>query len=192
MKIDQASNSFWVDREKIRQQILEEAVNIVTGERQEQYGKPEDNFATIADMWNAYIERSRQSKKALWHLNARNVADMMILMKVARLAAGGTRDSYVDVAGYAACGGEILEKEKEGNLTISHSINPCIVSRSLSVTGGTKPVGVARRERHEEELKEMLRKLKGFGLKLNEEGEKFIAETGESYETSACLWDRGL
>ena len=189
MEKDQMSNSFRVDRKKIRQQILEEAVNIVTGERQEQYGQPEDNFATIADMWNAYIERSRQSKKALWHLNARNVADMMILMKVARLAAGGTRDSYVDVAGYAACGGEILEEEKPKSITVGNGYGGVVLC------GGDSPVGRIRQKQEKkqnEELKYILRKLKGFGLKLNEKGENFIADTGESYETSACLWDREL
>jgi len=33
---------------------------------------------------------------------------MMALLKVARIKAGGTDDSFVDLAGYAACGAEIF------------------------------------------------------------------------------------
>ena len=37
-----------------------------------------------------------------------DVAMMMALLKVARIKAGGTDDSFVDLAGYAACGAEIF------------------------------------------------------------------------------------
>lgn len=43
---------------------------------------------------------------------AEDVAAMMVLFKVGRLATGaGTADTWVDIAGYAACGGEIATKE---------------------------------------------------------------------------------
>ena len=32
---------------------------------------------------------------------------MMALLKIARIASGNNPDSFVDLAGYAACGGEI-------------------------------------------------------------------------------------
>ena len=74
------------------------AKSIVTGER---YGTPEQNFHTIAKMWSAYLRIK---------VTAKDVAAMMILLKVARIASGhGSEDSWVDVAGYAACGGELDE-----------------------------------------------------------------------------------
>ena len=43
-----------------------------------------------------------------------DVAMMMSLMKIARIKnGGGSGDSFVDLAGYAACGGEIWYGRKE-------------------------------------------------------------------------------
>lgn len=45
-------------------------------------------------------------------LDVRLAEIMMVLLKVARIKnGGGTGDSFVDIAGYAACGGEIREKK---------------------------------------------------------------------------------
>ncbi len=82
-----------------RAEILEQARVCVCGERETDYGSPEDNFKTIADLWSAYTGRT---------YTALDVAMMMALLKVARIKAGGTNDSFVDLAGYAACGGEIF------------------------------------------------------------------------------------
>ena len=39
---------------------------------------------------------------------------MMALLKIARIKTGtATEDCFVDLAGYAACGAEIFQKEKE-------------------------------------------------------------------------------
>jgi hypothetical protein len=37
--------------------ILKKAEKIINGERQDQYGKPEDSFGIIAEYWNAYLRR---------------------------------------------------------------------------------------------------------------------------------------
>lgn len=81
-----------------RQTVLEEALGIVTKDRNAAYGDPEDNFREIANLWGAYLGRGFQPYE---------VADMMILMKVARNMHKPSRDNYVDVAGYAACGAEV-------------------------------------------------------------------------------------
>ena len=89
-----------------RAQILDEAKGIVTGKRDEQYGHPEDNFALIASLWTTYTNARYEYGNAL---TPQNVANMMILLKVARNATGrGKDDNYIDIAGYAACGGELL------------------------------------------------------------------------------------
>ena len=85
-----------------RAEILEKAAAIVNGEREQAYGKPEDNFATIARLWSAYRGID---------FDAIDVAMMMALLKIARIGSGhGSLDSYIDLAGYAACGGEIFAK----------------------------------------------------------------------------------
>lgn len=87
-------------RKKVsREDILDCARIAVTGERERQYGKPEDNFAIIAKLWSAYKGDS---------FTPLDVAMMMSLLKIARIKTGvGTVDSFVDLAGYAACAGEI-------------------------------------------------------------------------------------
>ena len=73
-------------------------MSAVSGSRD--YGSPENNFQTIADFWSVY--------KGV-KFSASDVAMMMALLKVARIkSGGGTEDSFVDLAGYAACGGELV------------------------------------------------------------------------------------
>lgn len=83
-----------------RVQVLETATKCVCGNREQDYGKPEDNFQTIANFWSEYLGGIT--------ITAKDVAMMMALMKIARIKTGtATEDSFVDIAGYAACGGEI-------------------------------------------------------------------------------------
>lgn len=83
-----------------RADILDRAKAIVTGEREKQYGKPEDNFAIIAQFWSAYTGRE---------FSPVDVAMMMVLLKVARIKTGVyLADNYVDICGYVACAGEIM------------------------------------------------------------------------------------
>lgn len=87
-----------------RAEILDKAKECVCGQREQDYGKPEDNFATIANLWSAYKGTE---------FNAKDVAVMMSLMKIARIKTGtSTNDCFVDLAGYAACGGEIASFDK--------------------------------------------------------------------------------
>lgn len=90
-----------------RQSILEEALQIVSKDRNADYGDPEDNFKVIANYWMAYLE----SVGVAVALNTHDVAAMMILMKVSRLATSPQKsDHWVDIAGYSACGGECAER----------------------------------------------------------------------------------
>ncbi len=82
-----------------RPEILQKAEACVCGHREQEYGSPENNFQTIADLWRAY--------KGV-DFTAVDVAMMMALLKIARIQSGTTtEDSFVDLAGYATCGGEI-------------------------------------------------------------------------------------
>ena len=96
-----------------RADILDTAKKCVCGQREQDYGTPESNFQLIADLWNDYLFPSLHENKAV--ISATDVAMMMALMKIARIRnGGGTGDSFVDLAGYAACGGEINVNEKLG------------------------------------------------------------------------------
>ena len=85
-----------------RLDTLKAAADCVCGSREEEYGSPEDNFAVIAALWTAYTGTAVRPK---------DVAMMMALLKIARAKAGSKPDTYVDLAGYAACGAEISSRE---------------------------------------------------------------------------------
>jgi hypothetical protein len=88
--------------------ILQEAERIINGQRQNDYGSPEDNFGFIRDLWNAYIENKYKDHGVL--LSSVDVAMMMVLLKVARHAHSPKRDNLVDIAGYAACAERFLPR----------------------------------------------------------------------------------
>ncbi len=93
-----------------RSEVLKKAEQIVTGEREQQYGQAEHNFAVIAELWNTYLIWKKDEG-----LTAKDVANMMILFKTGRATTGtGTEDTYVDIAGYAACAAEIATEEGGG------------------------------------------------------------------------------
>ena len=84
-----------------RKEILDEAIRITSADRNKDYGDPEDNFRMIADLWSTYLDNVR--------IEPHDVAAMMILMKVARITTSPSKpDHWVDVAGYAGCGGRIV------------------------------------------------------------------------------------
>lgn len=88
-----------------RKELLEKAEFIVNGKRDAEYGGPEKSFNDIADLWCAYLGQPDL-------ISPEDVAIMMILLKVARLKGSEYEsiDSWVDIAGYAACGGEIVHR----------------------------------------------------------------------------------
>lgn len=89
-----------------RAEILHAAEKCVCGQREQDYGTPEDNFKTIAELWEAYLNKAC-TKGVNVRVEAKDVAVMMALLKIARIAAGGGKaDSWIDLAGYAACGAE--------------------------------------------------------------------------------------
>lgn len=86
-----------------RLECLKAADKCVNGNREQDYGSPENNFKTIAGMWNAYLHAVKKQD-----LDAHDVAAMMAMLKIARIASGNAKDdNWVDLAGYAACGAEL-------------------------------------------------------------------------------------
>lgn len=82
-----------------RNEILSAAAKIITQDRNSTYGGPERSFETIAQLWAIHLG---------YKITAADVAIMMALLKIARLRANPAHaDSWIDLAGYAACGGEV-------------------------------------------------------------------------------------
>ena len=95
-----------------RAAVLEKARACVCGEREQDYGSPEDSFGCIAELWEAYLRAACIAPDAVIRVTPTDVAMMMALLKIARVGTsfvGGTADSFVDLAGYAACGAECAE-----------------------------------------------------------------------------------
>lgn len=88
-----------------RKECLDKAAECVLQNRQDQYGDVEDCFKKIARLWNAYLPSTIE-------LEPFDVACMMALLKIARIQANPKHgDSWVDLAGYAACGADIAVPE---------------------------------------------------------------------------------
>lgn len=69
-----------------RSETLDKAKACVCGQRENEYGSPEDNFTAIAGFWSVY--------KGV-EFTANDVAMMMALLKIARIRTGtATDDSY--------------------------------------------------------------------------------------------------
>lgn len=74
-------------------------------------GTPENNFETIGLLWGVYLRAAHPEYAKVMPINgitAKDAGTMLALLKVARIATGSSPDSFIDLAGYAACAGEIV------------------------------------------------------------------------------------
>lgn len=78
--------------------ILQEADAIAGKDRSRDYGHPYDNHKLIADYWNLLL-----GKKLSVPIAPREVALMMVCLKLAREGNTPKRDNLVDIAGYVKC-----------------------------------------------------------------------------------------
>ena len=106
LHMDELSNK------SMREWCLEEAMKIVCKDRNGQYGSPENSFERIAKLWSAYLDK---------RINTVDVAMMMSLLKIARIKGSEymSTDSFVDLAGYAACGLECREEINDSERSFS-------------------------------------------------------------------------
>ena len=75
----------------IDKSLLDEAYNLVTGDRQQSYDHPARNFDRIARLWSVALDKE---------ITAEDVATCMILVKIARQLHAPKRDNLVDAVGY--------------------------------------------------------------------------------------------
>lgn len=97
MTTDNQPNS---EQQPLRVEALREAARIISGDRNKQYGAPENNFERTAQIWSVILGIP---------ISNEDVAMMMVGLKMARYASksGYQPDTWIDIAGYAGCGYEV-------------------------------------------------------------------------------------
>ena len=85
---------------KDRQFFLKTAEKLINGPRAKEYGPARTNHERIAQIWSIILEQE---------ITPEQVVACMVGLKLARLSEDMTKDdSWVDIIGYAALGGEII------------------------------------------------------------------------------------
>lgn len=113
-QLGQPSGYRWESRqytpkpERASVKVLNEAADIITGDRLKQYGPPEDNFRRIVDYWNVWLADNPPP------LRPSDAAMLMVFVKIAREAQGHKRDDAVDGAAYFALYEELRQLEEGG------------------------------------------------------------------------------
>lgn len=88
---------------KNREWFLTEAETLINGDRATDYGEAKMNHQRIANIWSIVLDRE---------VTPEQVVACMIGVKLARLAENIDKDdSWIDIIGYAALGGEIVNAE---------------------------------------------------------------------------------
>ena len=72
--------------------ILQEAQDLIGGDRQASYGHPRDDFKRTAGMWSSYLGHP---------ILPEDIPLMMVLLKTSREKNRHKRDNLVDMCGYA-------------------------------------------------------------------------------------------
>lgn len=86
-----------------RSEVLTTAERLVNGDRDQAHGQPAHTFQRIADIWSVYLGCT---------ITPTDVASLMVLFKLARVSVNPAHaDSWIDIAGYAACGCEIATSD---------------------------------------------------------------------------------
>lgn len=80
-----------------REEILSTAAELINGDRERDYGEAHKNFQDVARLWSVILETE---------ITEQQFVLCMIMLKAARLMKTDHEDSWVDLCGYAALGGE--------------------------------------------------------------------------------------
>ena len=91
--------------------VLQEADELIHGDRNASYGPPNQDFQRTADMWTGLIQFKMKDGE---RIRPQDVAWMMMMLKASRAQHSDKRDHYVDAAGYAGCGWRCIAETKKG------------------------------------------------------------------------------
>ena len=81
--------------------ILEEAISLISKDRHNDHGPADKSFERIAKLWSIILDTQVQPHQ---------VAQCMIALKLSRINhTSVNNDNWIDIAGYAALGGEIAQ-----------------------------------------------------------------------------------
>ena len=95
--------------------MIDEAKEIVSGQRQDDYGSIDESFTRIAGLWSAYTGAT---------IDKYDVAKMMMLLKISRAKNGNHRDSYVDIVGYVECVDRLLAMDESCRDFFKDTVQP--------------------------------------------------------------------
>ncbi len=84
------------------QDLVAQAIQLVYGERNEDYGHPADDYGRTAGMWSAFLGVNITPYQA---------ALMMVMVKLSREFNRHKDDNIVDAFGYLLVAGRIRERE---------------------------------------------------------------------------------
>ena len=101
-----------------RASLLFDAEEAVNQDRNETYDEPTIDLNRIAGAWSWYLNARNHE-----YLDGHDVAAMMILLKLSRtIGSPEHRDSWLDVAGWAACGWDCAHADERGSRMDPESI----------------------------------------------------------------------
>ena len=121
------------------EEILKKASDIAEGKRST-HGA-ENSFDLIAKFWTAYLQGAASLPGSLTDVD---VAQLMVLLKVARSVCGGHNlDNYTDQAGYSAWAGHLeamAEVERQRDIALHEAMkNKMVAAFELGLGKPTEP-----------------------------------------------------
>jgi hypothetical protein len=121
-----------------RTEVLLGAEELVNGDRDAQYGDPRQDFKRTAAMWAAYLGIE---------VAPHDVAVLMMLVKASRIRWSPQKlDSWMDAAGYAACGWDCASEDVAAGLATSSDDDDVPAITQHVDKPAAKPAPVAARK----------------------------------------------
>lgn len=90
--------------------ILEEADRLITSNRLDDYGTPEESLSNISNLWTAYIKNKLKDHSNFmdnFRITSKDVTLLMTLFKISREQYSHKRDNLVDAVGYIKLAAQI-------------------------------------------------------------------------------------
>ena len=92
--------------------VIDEALDLIDGDRARQYGSASKNMAHIAERWNQLLGLDQQL--TIRPIQPWQVCAMLMDLKMARLCQSYKHDTAVDLIGYACLMADIIGDEDDG------------------------------------------------------------------------------